>query len=44
VINTDIIKEIKIVGYKEIDNIFDDLKKGCDYDIERIIKNEMLLR
>ena len=41
VINTDVIREIKIVGYKEINGIFEEISKPCDYDIERILSNEI---
>ena len=44
VINTGIIKEIKIVSYKEVGDIYSEVVRPCDYDLEKILTGEQHLR
>ena len=40
VLNTNIIKELKIVNYKDVGEIYKESMKACDYDLEKLLVNE----
>ena len=40
VLNTEIVKEIKIVNYKDVCSIYKESMKACDYDLEKVLVGE----